>query len=30
MEYFRISSHIRWRYIDSADIKTEKLKIEVY
>lgn len=30
MEYFRISSRIRWRYIDSADIKTEKLKIEVY
>lgn len=30
MEYFRISSRIRWRYIDSADIKTEKQKIEVY
>ena len=30
MEYFRISSRIRWRYIDSADIKAEKLKIEVY
>lgn len=30
LEYFRISSHIRWRYIDSADIQTEKLKIEIY
>lgn len=30
MEYFRISSHIRWRYIDNADIEAEKLKIEVY
>ena len=30
MEYFRISSHIRWRYIDSADIKAERQKIEVY
>ena len=25
-----IHIYIRWRYIDSADIKTEKLKIEVY
>lgn len=30
MEYFRISSHIRWRYMDNPDIKTEKQKIEVY
>lgn len=30
MEYFRISSKIKWRYIDNADIKTEKQKIEVY
>lgn len=30
MEYFRISSKIKWRYIANTDIKTEKLKIEVY
>lgn len=30
MEFFRISSRIRWRYIDNADITTEKQKIEVY
>lgn len=30
MEFFRISSKIRWRYIDSKDINDEKLKIEVY
>lgn len=30
MEFFRISSHIHWRYIESKDIKEKKLKIEVY
>lgn len=30
MEFFRISSHIHWRYIESKNIKDAKLKIEVY
>lgn len=30
LEYFKISSRIRWRYIDSADIKDEKSRIEIY
>ena len=30
MEYFKISSGIRWKYIESPNIKDEKQKIEVY
>ena len=30
LEYFQISSRIRWRYIETPDIKTEKSKIEIY
>lgn len=30
LEYFRLSSHIRWRYLDSPDITDEKSKIEIY
>ena len=29
-EYFQLSSQIRWRYLDSPDIKDEKSKIEIY
>ena len=30
LEYFKISSKIRWRYLDSPDIRDEKSKIEIY
>lgn len=30
LEYFQLSSHIRWRYLDSPDITDEKSKIEIY
>lgn len=30
LEYFRLSSHVRWRYLDSRDITEEKTKIEIY
>lgn len=30
LEYFRLSSQIRWRYLDSPDITEEKSKIEIY
>lgn len=30
MEYFRISSQIKWRYLDSDDISDKKQKIEIY
>lgn len=30
MEYFKISSGIKWKYIESLDIKKEKQKVEVY
>ena len=30
LEYFRLSSQIRWRYLDSPDMKGEKSKIEIY
>lgn len=30
LEYFKISSNIRWRYIDSPDMTEEKTKIEIY
>lgn len=30
LEYFKISSKIRWRYLESADIRDEKSKIEIY
>lgn len=30
LEYFKISSKIRWRYLDSADIRDERSKIEIY
>ena len=30
MEYFKISSKIRWRYIDSGKMENERQKIEIY
>ncbi|MDR0894013.1 MAG: FecR domain-containing protein [Prevotellaceae bacterium] len=30
LEYFKISSRIKWRYIDSPDIKVQRTKIEIY
>lgn len=30
LEYFKISSKIRWRYLDGADIRDERSKIEIY
>lgn len=30
MEYFKISSHIKWRYLDSSDITDQKQQIEIY
>ncbi|MDC2624534.1 FecR family protein [Bacteroides ovatus] len=30
LEYFQLSSQIRWRYLDSSNIKDEKSKIEIY
>ena len=30
LEYFQLSSQIRWRYLDSPDMKDEKSKIEIY
>lgn len=30
LEYFKVSSEIRWRYLESPDMKDEKSKIEVY
>jgi ferric-dicitrate binding protein FerR (iron transport regulator) len=30
LEYFQLSSQIRWRYLDSPNIKDEKSKIEIY
>lgn len=30
LEYFRISSKLRWRYLESPDIRDEKSKIEIY
>lgn len=30
LEYFKISSNIRWRYVDSADIAGKKSQIEIY
>ena len=30
LEYFQLSSQIRWRYLDSPDITDEKSKIEIY
>lgn len=30
LEYFQLSSRIRWRYLDSPDITDEKSKIEIY
>lgn len=30
MEYFRVASGIRWRYIDSANINDKKQKVEIY
>ena len=30
LEYFKISSKIRWLYVDSPDIREEKSKIEIY
>lgn len=30
LEYFKISSHIRWRYLDDPDIEQEKIRIELY
>jgi ferric-dicitrate binding protein FerR (iron transport regulator) len=30
LEYFQLSSQIRWRHLDSSNIKDEKSKIEIY
>ncbi len=30
LEYFKVSSKINWKYIDSADINKEKIEIEIY
>ena len=30
LEYFQLSSQIRWRYLDSPDIKDEKSRKEIY
>ena len=30
MEYFKVSSKIRWRYLDSDEMKDKKQKIEIY
>lgn len=30
LEYFQLSSQIRWRYLNSPDMKDEKSKIEIY
>lgn len=30
LEYFQLSSQIRWRYLDSPNINDEKSKIEIY
>ena len=30
MEYFKISSKIGWRYLDSEDMEDERQKIEIY
>lgn len=30
LQYFSISSHIRWRYVDGGDINETKSKIEIY
>lgn len=30
LEYFRLSSHIRWRYVDLPDITDERNRIEIY
>ena len=30
MEYFKISSKVRWRYVDSGDMEDKKQKIEIY
>lgn len=30
LEYFQLSSQIRWRYLDSPDMTDEKSKIEIY
>lgn len=30
LEYFKLSSHIRWRYVDGKDIAQQKTHIEIY
>lgn len=30
LEYFRLSSHIRWRYVDLPEISDKKNRIEIY
>ena len=30
LEIFKISSNIRWRYLDTQDAQHEKTKIEIY
>ena len=30
LEYFQLSSRVRWRYLDNPDITDEKSKIEIY
>ena len=30
LKYFEISSHIRWRYLNTPNINQEKMQIEIY
>ena len=30
LEFFRVSSHINWRYVDSEDMSDEKQYIEIF
>ena len=30
MEYFKVSSRIKWRYLDSYDMEDKKQRIEIY
>lgn len=30
LEFFRVSSHINWRYVDSEDLSDEKQYIEIF
>jgi len=30
LEIFKISSNIKWRYLDTHNIENEKAKVEIY